>query len=154
MRINVAELTADPKHIEGEMDAEVFGFEDVEDIKAVLPVRFKLALQVLGLEFLVQGAVEADVGMDCVRCGEFFSTTLTDSSFLRGYQIEESTDSIDLAPDIREAIVLSLPNFPRCSATCKGLCPQCGVNLNKESCTCEAPEEENPWEALDGLDVS
>jgi len=26
---------------------------------------------------------------------------------------------------------------PLCHADCKGLCPQCGANLNLESCTCE-----------------
>ena len=154
MQINIAELTADPKRIAGEMEPEVFDFEDVEDIKAVLPLRFALSLQVLGTEFLVQGSVEADVGLDCVRCGEFFSTTLADSSFLRGYEIEEGVDSINIAPDIRESIVLSLPNFPLCSEACKGLCPICGKNLNKETCQCEEPEEESPWDALDSLDLS
>jgi uncharacterized protein len=153
MRINVTELTADPKTVSGEMESEAFELEEVEDIKAVLPLRYSLTLQVLGTEFLVQGKLEADVGMDCVRCGEFYSTTLVDSSFLRGYEIEENTDSIDLTPDIREAIVLCLPNFPICSESCKGLCAMCGTNLNKGACHCEAPPEENPWDALDGFDV-
>ena len=42
MQINIAELTADPKLIEGEMEPEVFDFEGVEDIKGVLPLRFAL----------------------------------------------------------------------------------------------------------------
>ena len=153
MRINITELSADPKRIEGEMEPEVFDLEGIEDIKAVLPLRYAFSLQVLGTEFLVQGKVEADVAFDCVRCGEFFSTTLTDSSFLRGYEIKEDTDSIDLAPDIRESIVLSLPSFPRCSDSCRGLCAICGINLNKGTCTCEAPKEDSPWGGLDKLDV-
>jgi len=154
MQINIAELTADPKLIEGEMEPEVFDFEGVEDIKGVLPLRFALSLQVLGTEFLVQGKVEADVGLDCVRCGEFFSTTLVDSSFLRGYEIEEGVDSINIAPEVRESVLLCLPNFPLCSEACRGLCSICGKDLNKEACQCEEPEEKSPWDALDTLDLS
>ena len=51
MQINIAELTADPKLIEGEMEPEVFDFEGVEDIKGVLPLRFALSLQVLDVVF-------------------------------------------------------------------------------------------------------
>ena len=153
MRINITELGLDPKQIDGEMEPEVFDLESVDIIKAVLPLRYALSLQRLGDEFLVQGKVEADVGLDCVRCGEFYSTTLVDSSFLRGYQIEEHTESVDIAPDIREAMVLCLPSFPHCAETCKGLCPMCGGNLNKAQCGCEAPEEESPWSALDGFEV-
>lgn len=45
-------------------------------------------------------------------------------------------DEIDAAPLIWEALITSLPSAALCSEDCKGLCPQCGTNLNKSACGC------------------
>ena len=45
-------------------------------------------------------------------------------------------DFIDLAPIICEQIILQIPIKVLCSEECKGLCPQCGANLNTSSCNC------------------
>ena len=33
-------------------------------------------------------------------------------------------------------VVISLPMKILCSNNCKGLCPQCGIDLNTQSCNC------------------
>lgn len=48
-------------------------------------------------------------------------------------------EKIDLEPLFREQFVLSIPYAPLCSETCKGLCPQCGIDLNTGTCACEKP---------------
>jgi uncharacterized protein len=48
-------------------------------------------------------------------------------------------ERIDLEPFLREELVLAIPFAPLCSETCKGLCPQCGADLNVETCACEKP---------------
>lgn len=48
-------------------------------------------------------------------------------------------ERIDLEPLFREQFVLAIPYSPLCSETCKGLCPQCGIDRNTASCTCEPP---------------
>jgi uncharacterized protein len=45
-------------------------------------------------------------------------------------------DEIDLDPIVLEQIVLQIPIKPLCREACKGLCPQCGADLNVESCEC------------------
>ncbi len=45
-------------------------------------------------------------------------------------------DVIDLDAIIFEQIMLQIPMKVLCVDTCKGLCPQCGVNLNTASCNC------------------
>jgi len=45
---------------------------------------------------------------------------------------------LDLTPLLREQAWVALPMKPLCRPDCKGLCPQCGANLNLESCTCES----------------
>ncbi len=44
---------------------------------------------------------------------------------------------VDLSEILREQIMLSLPSSIYCSEKCRGLCPGCGVNLNKEDCRCK-----------------
>jgi uncharacterized protein len=44
---------------------------------------------------------------------------------------------IDLEPLVREQFVLAVPYAPLCSEDCRGLCPQCGINRNQSSCSCE-----------------
>ena len=42
---------------------------------------------------------------------------------------------INLGPFLRDQIILSVPMKPLCSEECEGLCPICGTNLNKTTCT-------------------
>ncbi len=43
---------------------------------------------------------------------------------------------IDLSESIQEQLVMALPSRPVCDEKCKGLCSQCGVDLNFASCDC------------------
>ncbi len=52
-------------------------------------------------------------------------------------------EGIDLSELLREQFYLALPMKPLCSEDCKGLCPQCGTNLNRETCDCK-PTWEDP----------
>ena len=45
-------------------------------------------------------------------------------------------DEIDISDLVRETIILSEPLRFVCREDCKGLCPDCGVNLNEQSCGC------------------
>jgi uncharacterized protein len=44
---------------------------------------------------------------------------------------------------MREQFYLVLPMKPLCQEGCRGLCVQCGTNLNSASCEC-APVWEDP----------
>jgi uncharacterized protein len=46
---------------------------------------------------------------------------------------------VDLEPLLREQFVLAVPYAPLCREDCKGLCPQCGIDRNSATCTCEPP---------------
>jgi uncharacterized protein len=48
-------------------------------------------------------------------------------------------EHVDLEPLFREEFVLTVPYAPLCREDCKGLCPQCGTDLNSGTCTCEKP---------------
>jgi uncharacterized protein len=45
-------------------------------------------------------------------------------------------ETIDVTEVIRQHVVLALPIAPRCREDCRGLCQQCGADLNDEPCGC------------------
>jgi len=49
---------------------------------------------------------------------------------------------------VREQVLLAVPLKVTCREDCKGLCPQCGMNLNQEQCSCAVGFEEPRWAAL------
>ncbi|MFZ0866524.1 MAG: DUF177 domain-containing protein [Candidatus Sulfotelmatobacter sp.] len=49
---------------------------------------------------------------------------------------------------VREQVLLAAPLKVTCRDDCKGLCPQCGKNLNQEQCSCSVEQEEPRWAAL------
>lgn len=51
---------------------------------------------------------------------------------------------------LREQVLLAVPPKVVCSEACKGLCPQCGKNLNVETCTC-VPLSDQRWDVLGGI---
>lgn len=61
-------------------------------------------------------------------------------------------ERVDLEPLLREQFVLAVPFAPLCAETCKGLCPQCGVDRNTTSCSC-APPIDPRLAALKGLKI-
>jgi DUF177 domain-containing protein len=49
---------------------------------------------------------------------------------------------------VREQVLLAVPLKAVCQPDCKGLCPQCGKNLNEEQCSCARLVEDPRWSAL------
>ncbi len=88
----------------------------------------------------------------CDRCGEDFQQQIFGRNTVFFVQREESLpdempgdetrsflpgeNNLDITVEILDAILLSMPMQNICTGGCKGLCIDCGVNLNQESCTC------------------
>ena len=108
---------------------------------------------------LVQGTLKTSLQGECVRC-------LSDMSVKLDIPIEElfvyppeayaeftvADDGIlDLAPLLREEIILDTPIGILCKPDCAGLCPVCGNNLNQASCECEREDVDPRFAALKRL---
>ena len=106
-----------------------------------------------GQELFFHGHISGSIVGQCARCVEEydfvlekdFSVVLVPKRELSaGAELEEDDldlsfyegEEIDLSPRVQEQIILALPTRPVCRESCKGLCPQCGVNLNAQTCTC------------------
>ena len=57
----------------------------------------------------------------------------------------------DIEPLLQEQLQLNVPMRPLCRPDCRGLCPQCGADLNQESCECGAEKTDPRWSALAAL---
>ena len=114
-------------------------------------------LDPVGSSIEARGSVSAPWVGQCRRCLQPASGTLVgevDELFeaepVEGESYRLDHDQIDLEPLAREAVVLELPPAPLCKEDCRGLCAQCGTDLNEGSCSCEAPVDPR-WAALDQL---
>lgn len=93
---------------------------------------------------LVQVGLEAETGAECVRClTEFQQPLTTDYTDLYAFTSNSVAESglilpdngkIDLAPSLRDEMLLAVPINPVCKPDCRGLCPICGENWNDSTC--------------------
>ena len=79
----------------------------------------------------------ADAGRD--------ELSVTDAEAEIGYY---QGDGLLLEDVLREQVLLALPLKVTCREECKGLCPQCGKNMNQEKCSCSVAVEDPRWAAL------
>ena len=102
----------------------------------------------------IRGNLSAIIDINCSRCledtklplsADFTYTLIPEKAEskedleLKKEELEISHyhgDFIDLTPIICEQIILQIPFKALCSQECKGLCPQCGTNLNYSPCDC------------------
>jgi len=108
-----------------------------------------------GKSIMVSGMIATAVTLRCVRCLDEFSlplraifhytlSPLHKKELLPEMEISKEDldgayyqgDSVDITPLIREQILLSIPLYPHCQESCKGICPRCGANLNQGVCHC------------------
>lgn len=118
--------------------------EDISAIELDLEtelVKFRKLVNIKAGVHKITNAVTVDLTlsaypvMNCVRCLYEFEAFLKKNARLN-YQVDNFNPVIDLNPDIREEIILDYPIRPLCTPGCKGLCLECGKNLNEGKCNC------------------
>lgn len=140
---------------------------DYEGVHSITSVKVDLSVQQSGEEFFCQADVQAEVTIECARClGPFdlsitghtdfivCSADLTDANAKEALDTEDYVHYIDQAMHadvtevVRQAILLEVELKPLCSEDCKGLCAQCGRNLNEGGCDCQNDVIDERWAAL------
>ena len=144
--------------------------QEGDSYRIVAPVALAFEIHKDHDRFRLAGQVRTELELPCSRCLEPFRLPI-DTPFDLRYlpasamsQDEESVvaeddletsyyrdDQIDLNQLLREQFYLALPMKPLCRTDCRGLCTQCGTNLNTGTCDC-APAWTDPRLApLDAL---
>jgi DUF177 domain-containing protein len=159
------------EHLDRTFEASAFDTPgQSEEYRIAAPVHLLLDIHKDRDAVKVTGRVETRLGLECGRCLEPFQIPV-DSVFELHYvphggntgegerEIVEDDlttafyedNTLDLGELVREQLQLALPMKPLCAEDCKGLCAECGTNLNKSTCGC-APKWEDPrLAALKGL---
>ena len=115
-----------------------------------------------GAAFQVTGTLTTTIKTSCVRCNAQYEQKLTisfDEHFVRALDGDEDEsylfrgDELDLTPLVEDQLILHIPIYGLCRPDCKGLCPQCGCDLNKTQCSCKPIEAapERPLAKLEQL---
>jgi uncharacterized protein len=133
----------------------------------------ELLLTVEGGDLWIEGSFEAQGEGFCDRCsepvtlriGKAFQTFLTPKNRDRaaagtvelheedldvGYYDGTGVESNDI---LWEQVALELPRKIVCSEACRGVCPVCGKNRNREACSCVAGEAKGPFDILKNLNL-
>jgi len=110
---------------------------------------------------IVQGKFSADTKLECVRCLREFNFSLNwDITDLYAFNKKSVSESellvpddahIDLAPLIREYALLEIPIKPLHDPECKGLCIECGQDLNIRDCGHRQDLDDSPFAKLKDL---
>jgi uncharacterized protein len=114
-----------------------------------------------GALFRLRGNWHVELIRHCVRCNVAFPLLMEgecDRHFRIGVESQqddsdgcewlEAPGYIDLVDLLREEVWLAWKPMVICSESCKGLCQQCGENLNRDECKCSQDGDDNPFAAL------
>ncbi len=114
------------------------------------PLNFSGEAVNIGGTIELSGSGSAELELLCDRCADSFSQTVEFEVFERLKKEDEFSDggeedpnllcsrgsSVDLDEIVYKNLYMNLPSKRLCDEDCKGLCSECGVNLNRESCNC------------------
>jgi len=117
----------------------------------------------------VRGRLRVTVSLVCDRCLEPFDLPVS-SEFAMLLEYRESGDwrpvaeleldarqldlvsvrepVVDLGDLLRQEVLLALPHKRLCGRDCRGLCPHCGANRNRQECGCAATPLHSPFAVL------
>ena len=125
-----------------------------------------------GNTVFIQGRIQTALLLQCSRCLEGFRFPLDSYCEVTLFPFEDEVLSeeeelnlddlssgyyyggeIDFSAIIREQLLLDIPYKPLCSPSCKGLCPTCGNDLNRGSCSCKDEVFDDRFAPLKGLRI-
>ncbi len=146
------------------------------DLRFAEAVRGKVEFQNSGDLLNIKGEIRAVIEVPCARCladvrvpirlgiDEHYPLAQVTNP-ARPIDAEDGLDTeipsivhldagkpvLDLDELLRQQVVSELPIRSLCGSACRGLCPQCGADLNQGLCACPADACESPFAALSAL---
>lgn len=124
---------------------------DDDFFRASAPISYDVTARLVSFELFVAGCLAVRLSCRCARCDEWVDAVFRVPDFWRCCKLSRKNEIVDLTDDMREDILLALPINFICSASCAGLCPVCGANLNKRRCSCGEPGGNDAWSPLERL---
>lgn len=121
-------------------------FDGSERVLFTKPISINGSLNLVGDIINFDALLSTEVKLVCSRCLDTFTYPLeieVHESFTSNPDNKDDEiilidgDEIDITDVVESNIILALPMKRLCKEDCKGLCQQCGANLNRVSCNCK-----------------
>jgi len=145
VKVHLRHIQADGLHLEGEEECPLPELQ-AESVVCTGPLRYSLDAGVSEGALWVTGHLAQPVELKCVRCLEPFRFDIEVPAFAIHHQLT-GPEVIDLAPYIREDLLLNLPAHPHCDREGGRTCP--AATLSEAA---PQPDKRRPdWSALDKL---
>lgn len=109
---------------------------------------------------ILNAEIKVDLEMICSRCLDTFIYPIdidieerftTNSKSQDDEAVVVYDDVLDITEIVETSIISTIPIKRICKDDCKGLCQECGCNLNIKSCSCNNEDVDIRFEALRGL---
>lgn len=153
MRLELLKLNIE----EGSSQSFTFEESSVGDLTGVTllePVTGQFVLSNLGIGYQFSGSFNTKVSQPCVRClepvPEDVEFDIDETYFLGGQEDPDQedmfvleTDELDVSDVVRQHLLIEITEFPLCKENCRGLCPECGADLNVTDCPHQKSAKEN-----------
>ena len=159
MKINIQNLDRDLVEYDADLDGSFINQEIIEYYPEKIKVH--VVLDKFGKDYRVDIDLETRAHYICDRClgnyKEHFQSSqrhlfhigeIEDPENDEIVQIPANATEIDLSPFLSEMILLNHPIKMVCSEDCKGICPNCGADLNNEECKCQSESVDPRWDEL------
>jgi len=156
MFLNVKELAVRKLRIDKSYPPGTLDFHS-QEVEQVEPLEVRATAELLDGQIRIQGNLRTRLELVCARCLESISEEISKdfdlsyrplSAIAREEEVKLKADETEiafyqgdglfLADVLAEQVNLMIPMKVICRSDCRGLCPQCGANLNAEECRCEA----------------
>ena len=134
LNIAVTDISSAGAEVSGVIDEADLDIRP-EEIKSLIPLAIKGRIERIDNIICAKVRVKGRFRYVCGRCLEACEKDL-DQKFDFHYTIDPEISYIDVGEDVREEIILGFPDKVLCGEKCKGLCANCGANLNNEKCQC------------------
>jgi uncharacterized protein len=153
LRLNVSKLSEGTHHHSLQATPAEVGL----DSRFTKQLQIEATFQKTSRHLYMQVEIKSGGVFTCDRCLEEFQQEVssgygvmfvTDQDALPGdgeevQVISPDSTHVDLAEDVRQFVLLGLPQKLLCREDCAGLCPTCGSNLNLGKCDCKNEETDS-----------
>jgi uncharacterized protein len=159
--VNAAELLRQPGSRRRAVTDVPIAAVDLDDQRLTGDIAVDVTLESTLDDVVVTGSLRARHRDACRRCLRSIDDVLVVTVDER-YRVAPPPDDdafpivngqIDLAPMVREEVLLAIPDAPLCRPDCPGLCPLCGADLAEGPCGCDTSVRDERWAVLDELRV-
>ena len=127
---------------------EKYYSKDIEDLVKKQDLSVSFTLSDCENEILLTGEISGTIVFECSLCLEE-SVLPIDIKICESFP---STDEfINVDEEIKQQLILGLPEKPLCRPDCKGLCCVCGSNKNIKECNCTTETIDPRWDKLKNI---